>query len=461
VVPSRDFRSSTTVACSAWSSSAVGVLVGVLKRAVYFGLFLAGAIGGFAPRGFAHRGPAEVLSLPAWGDSGALVLRLNEGLAIRRCDRWKYVCPALWGADNIAQAEVIPGGPVAIAGPSGLFLLRDDGSVTPHPDPAALGPVIRFATAGEALFALRTRDQRGEVVRVTPGAIEVVWSDPGVTWTALAADGTALHLVRNEGTRLFHAQLSLQGEPIAMEEVTLPEAFLQVQGASVTRGRLYVIALRLMGGLELGRIDQGAWLSDCTGGDNLSGPVESEGELLVTVNRSLARVAGQCSEIIATPEQVSCVGQESGRSYACTRSGASLLHGDGVGSPLFLLAELTPPDLGVVPAEVQPLCSAQWSRYREDLLSLGVIDQTATVDNSSGGDCGATAGNAPSAGAAGLPQTGPAGKSGAGAGGAAEEPGGCGVGGAIDSLPAGIWLVWIALGLWIGHRSRGTALGRP
>jgi hypothetical protein len=426
--------------------------VGGLKSALWLGLVAACSIVGFAPRGFAHRGPAEVLSLPGWSasESGASVLRLNEGLALRRCDRWQYVCPALWGADNIAQAEAIPGGPVAIAGPQGLFLLGDDGSVTPHPDPAALGPVIRFATAGGALFALRTREQRGEVVRVTPSAIEVVWSDPGVTWTALAADDTALHLLRLEAdSRLFHAQLSLQGEPIAMEDATLPEAFVDVW-ASVARGQLYVRAVRLMGGLELGRIDRGAWLSHCSAGDNLTGPVESQGQLLVTVNRSLARFEGQCSEIIATPEQVSCVGQGAGRSYACTRSGATLLNGDGVGSTLFLLAELAPPDLGVVSAEVQPMCMAQWTRYREDLLSLGMIDQTAVADNSPGGACAATTTSAPSAGA---PSMGGAGASGAGAS-AAAKAGGCRIGGALDARSASNWLALISIGLWIGQRSR-------
>jgi hypothetical protein len=433
----------------------VGVLVGVLKPALYIGVLLACAIGVFAPRGFAHRGPAEVLSLPAWGDSGALVLRLNEGLAIRRCDRWQYVCPALWGADNIAQAEAIPDGPVAIAGPPGLFLLGDDGAVAPHPDPAALGPVIRFATAGGELFALRMREQRSEVVKVTASAIEQVWSDPGVIWTALVADDAALHLLRLEGSRMFHAQVSLRGQPIAMEEVMLPESFVEVR-ANVAGGELYVTAVRLMGGLELGQIDGGAWLSRCTGGDNLSGPVESEGELLVTVNRSLAKLDGQCSELIATPEQVSCVGQGAGRSYACTRSGVTLLNADGVGSALFLLAELAPPDLGVVPAPVQPMCRAQWSRYREDLLSLGVIDQTAIADNSAAGAC---AGNAPRAGAA-VAQPGGTAAGLAGAG-AAAESGGCGVGGAIDSSPTWSWLVMLALGVWIGHRFRRTAPDHP
>src|SRR5689334_478793 len=53
----------------------------------------------------AHRGPALVLSLLAWQDDAARVLRLNEGLAVRNATGWRYVCPALWRADDITPAE--------------------------------------------------------------------------------------------------------------------------------------------------------------------------------------------------------------------------------------------------------------------------------------------------------------------------------------------------------------------
>ena len=45
----------------------------------------------------AHFGPAAVKSVVAMEAGELTILRLNEGLAIRRGDAWRYVCPASWG----------------------------------------------------------------------------------------------------------------------------------------------------------------------------------------------------------------------------------------------------------------------------------------------------------------------------------------------------------------------------
>jgi hypothetical protein len=394
----------------------------------------------------AHRGPAVVLSLLAWEQDAPSVFRLNEGLAQRRDTGWQYVCPALWGDDNITPAAVIEGGPVVIGGSTGLFLLDEQGAVTEHPDVASRGFVIGFARGGGQLFALRMGENAPEVVRVTAVAVERVWSGPGA-FSALAAEDSALHVLGIDGDQLLHVQLSLDGGELASERIATPEPFVGLS-ARVIASDLYITAVTFMG-LQLGQIEQGAWALRCTGGDNLSGPVEVDGQRLVTINGKLTKLAGGCSEVVATPEYVSCVGQEAGHSYACTKSGANTLAAEGVGVALFGLGDLQPPDLGSASPEQASICTAQWNRYQEDLLAIGVIDSTtragsggAELAGQSAAGVGANGGTGAAGASSSLPQAG------------RSESSGCQLGRGTPgegSLGAGLALLGIVLG---GYRAR-------
>jgi hypothetical protein len=401
----------------------------------------------------AHRGPAVVLSLLAWGEAGAQVLVLNEGLAFRAPDGWRYVCPALWGEDDITPAAALEAGPVVIGAASGLFLLDpSNGLVTAHPDPAAQGPVIWFAHGGGALFALRKRGDLTEVLRIAADRVEVLWSDPQ-TWLTIAADASELHVLGVEGDQLHHVRLSQQGVPLAREQASTPERFVGMS-ARVVRNELYVIA-STQSGPELGQIVQGAWVSHCKGGGGLTGPVESEGELWVTIDSRLSKLEDRCAAIVPTPEPVSCVGDDAARSYACTKSGLHTLAGASLGDAIFELRQLGPPNLVGLAPEQCSSCESQWWRYRSDLFSLGVLDGATTATETGGGDsdaCSVTS----RAGAGGAPVS--AGSD--GAAGAAVSPAapptssGCSAAGGVSDF-AHNWLLLALVSLWSArHRGR-------
>jgi hypothetical protein len=468
-------RDSARVLRQAFRTSVTGVRGSY--KALGLSVFCLLALGLGVPRASAHRAPASVKSLVAWGaNGGARILRLSEGLATLGADGWRYVCPALWGADDVTPALALEDGTVVIGSYTGLFLLDASGMVTRHPDPAGQGSVFALAKAGTTVFALLGTADLTAVVRVSSSRAEMVWSD-AMPWAlkSLAADATNLHVLRADADQLEHLQLSLQGEVIAREQVTTPDMFVDVS-AQITPSGFYVMGLTF-GNYLLGQIVQGAWVTHCMSGLNLTGPVEVGGQQFVTVDNVLTEFTTDCAPAVSTPEAVSCVGQEGGAAYSCTKSGANLLNPNGVGDSLFKLSDLEPPDLSKAPScDVRAMCTAQWERYQTDLVSTGMIDSAVGIgatgagsgNGSACGDAGG-AGGASGGGVAGLGGTGGAGVvaiAGAGAGGAvvplpAGQPspksGGCRV---ADSEPVAgaAWLLLAFVPIWIGRR-RSRRLG--
>lgn len=350
--------------------------------------------GGEASRARAHGSdPAQALSVVAADAHGPSVVRLNEGLTVRRPEGWRFVCPVLWGEDAVVPAQAMPGGAVLIGASSGLFVMGEDGSVARHADPAATGRVIALAASAAGLFALHAQGAY-ELLSVQANTVRVLWSDTRA-WADLAAGDGFVSLMRTENDQLHELRLSPQGALLAEHSALL------AAGASGVRVRLtgsvsYALVLSSTLTAELGRIEQGAWLSLQRAGA-IAGPIETAGgPRMLALDGALARFDGEQLAPLAEPARVTCLGRWLDLGYACSEGDLRALDADGLGALLFGLEMLLEPDLERVPEAAREACTLQWQRYRIDLLRRGITPRALDA----GVAAGALEAGAPEAGTA-------------------------------------------------------------
>jgi hypothetical protein len=313
--------------------------------------------------------PARALSIVAADAHGASVVRLNEGLAVRRPEGWRFVCPELWGEDAVVPAQSIPGGPVLIGASTGLFVMHDDGEVVRHADPGAAGRVIALGASSAGLFALRAQGAY-EVLAVEAHSVRVLRSDTH-PWADMSVTDSFLSLLRIEDGRLYELQLAPDGAVLLERDAPLPAGASNVQ-ARVAGRTSYALLLSSTLSAELGRIEQGGWLSLARAGA-IAGPLQTaQGQLLLALDAGLTRFDGEQLSAPAEAAGVTCLGRLGELDYACTADALRALESETLGAALFELAALLAPDLERVPEAARDACTLQWQRYGIDLLKLGI-----------------------------------------------------------------------------------------
>ena len=354
------------------------------------------------PPARAHGEPPEVLSLVERDGDGARIVRLNEGLALRTAQGFRYLCPALWGEDAVAPAHALPDGGVVIGTGSGLWRIAEDGSVEPHPDPAAAGRVIALAASGNELFALRYRGDAYQVLQVHEDRVQVLFGSVSA-FDDLAADGEALQLVGLAGGRLHELRLSFAGDVLSENEAGAPPGAVAAL-ARLAGGTGYALVLTSALSAELGRIADGSWRV-LASGRLLGGPVETaEGARFVAVDGELARLDGDSLAPFGDAARVTCLRRHFEFPYACSDYGLRALSPDGLGASLFELEDLGPPELARIPAEQRQSCELQWQRYAVDLRAIGITPRAVGGSPDGGASDAGAAGDAappPRAGGAG------------------------------------------------------------
>jgi hypothetical protein len=342
----------------------------------------------------AAHGPAPAaLSIVAAGPSGADVVRLTGGLARRvPGDLFRFVCPAAWGDEVVLPAATIPpAGPVVIAGSRGLFLLDAMGTVTMHPDPvAATGPATDFAVLGGKLFGLRTASGASELLEIDATRVRVVFSEPG-SWSSIAATQDTIGIQRITEDKIEQLRLSAEGALLGRDSAPAPQAPILVLARATSRALYAVVGTA--SGRELGQIQGDKWLPVEDASSSIAGPVElPSGEPFVALDTELFRLPEPRVAFEGAPA-VNCLGRLADRAYACTRDGLAALEQNGLGSAIFQLSSLVPPELQALPESQRDACETQWEHFRFDLLALGVTLVEPPVGAAgSGGMAGSIAG---------------------------------------------------------------------
>ena len=107
-----------------------------------------GVICAAVPAG-AHGPTPAILGVVASIEGSPRVLALTEGLALRRGDRWVFVCPSLFGSPLVPRALSSDGRSTWVASDTSTFLLDEEGKVHPAPLPAGDGTVTALVNTDE------------------------------------------------------------------------------------------------------------------------------------------------------------------------------------------------------------------------------------------------------------------------------------------------------------------------
>ena len=324
-----------------------------------------------APAGVtrAHGDPPQALSIVAIDQDGVSAVRLNEGLGLRDAGGFRYLCPALWGADIVTPALAIPAGPIVVGADSGLFLVDHEGRVERHPDPNAAAATATLTESDDGLFALQSGDVY-RVLKVEADRVQVLWSGTE-RWYDLAAGEGFLQLVRLESNQLHTLRLSPAGEVLLEQSAPAPEGTRSVL-ARVAGSRAYIVAYAATLAAQLGRIEDGAFVA-VDSAQLLVGPIEvDEGKLLVAHDQQLFSFDDERAEPRAEPRPIACLRRNFGFGYACSSGGLHAVDASGLTGSLFELDQLREPDLSSVPEALREACMLQWQRYQIDLISIGL-----------------------------------------------------------------------------------------
>jgi hypothetical protein len=321
---------------------------------------------------------------------------------MREGSNWRYICSQIYNGSGQDIAGSLPGGGIAIAVPSGIAIMKRDGTVTPHPDPVAgQAEPTAFARSADKLYALRFRDRvmASDVIEITETAVKVLWTDTHI-WSDIAVGGNSLALVRAEQDEVDEMRLSFEGEVLSSDKATLKDTY----AVSVrVMGDTPYYTVRLQNQSVMGRVEQGSWKQVLMSGNAMAGPLAmADGSTFVALDGVLSTFTNDMATPLAeNVDFVTGLAQLEGRPYACTATGLRDLSSTGLGDKLFDMSELFGPDECLLPKEKRNDCEIEWQHTQIDFLGaniqLAMGDTSGTMCDTPGTN-GASAANPGSAG---------------------------------------------------------------
>lgn len=350
-------------------------------RHPFLAFLIFAAVLGAAGSAAAHGSPASVLGIArVSADGRPHVLRLSEGLALSVNGALRYVCPALFDSDEPPRAVALASGDMVVATRSDVFLLADDGTVTPYPDSGAhTGLITALEGNGEDAFLLRTLDDRSELVRLD-GEHAQVLATLAAEYSSLAVEGDALLVAgMSAGGRVLQRGLRTDGKDREQwsAEAIGPLDTVAVYARIAAQRPLLVVVAGSELGAELVRIDDGGRYTPLQrASSGISGPIVADGRVLFAFDGRLAELREDEVSVHESETITTCVGRSGALAYACANTELLSLEGDAAGARLFSLEEIGAPALDALDHELAERCALQWLRFRADLVLAGVMPRS-------------------------------------------------------------------------------------
>ncbi len=342
----------------------------VSHRAVTVLLALTAATRGAA----AHGPPAAILGVAAADADGPTVVVVSEGLAQRRDGAWRYVCPAVFGAEAAPPAASAGADRTFVSGTSDLFVLERDGDVVPQERPElARAALSRLLHARGAVYAV-SFDGADTALRVVEAPGLPLWSGAG-SFTSSSADAGGFWLARSTAGRGVALRISLDGTLVAEHafDVTVGDS---VSDVALVEGTLHVAVVGPLSKGALLRVEPGGATTELATSDAPFRGMVEQGRATWTAAKGVlfqvtsAGASAQESELFHT-----CVGAHGELAYVCARTALNVLGPAGPGGTAVDLRHLLGPDLERVAPQHARACNAQWAVFREDLESVGVLER--------------------------------------------------------------------------------------
>ncbi|MDB4987343.1 MAG: hypothetical protein JWN04_2521 [Myxococcaceae bacterium] len=398
----------------------------------------------------AHGAPPRALCPLLADAAGVSLVQLSSGLAQRHEQGYVFLCPALWGGDEVAPSASFDDERAVVAARNGLFWVDTLGP--PHASTIALAGVpLALAKASDGLYVLTAEAGSSSLQRIA-AASEPVWSATAgqlaqTSWLALDASDAQLLLVGTRDQIVEQLLLDHAGNLVSHATAPWPSAVLSVQ-AHLTEQGPYLTLATDDGQLTLARFEQDGIHALRRAAASLAGPVQSaSGALLVAIDGALFTLELGVLTQLAASAPITGLSRLGGASYASVHSGLCLVDRDGCSRQVFDFAQLTAPDLTNASDSARAACLAEWQHLQVDLSAAGLLPADVAVDAGA-----SVAGHAADAGDAELAAT-PAhvGDTTPDAGGAPPRAGsgGCAV------APRGLASPWlVCLALWWGRSRR-------
>lgn len=349
-----------------------------MRRAtLHFGVFL--CVWTTCVRAYAHGVPPDAYAILAQDATGPLAVSLSAGVALRRSPQsYQFVCPMLWGDQFAAPVAALADGTIVVGATKGLMLLGQDGTLRPHPDPAAVGRSSDVVRTTSGVFSLRATSQGSELLAVDAQQVRVLWRDTNTLYS-LAASGDTLVLLRGMDTMLQQVTLSAaDGSELERQTATLTMPVDNVY-ARANAGVAYAVLVYRNGTIALGSLSMNAFHELAEGELSIAGPLTTNDLTLIALDGKLEQLVGDQMLPLTDDHNVVCLAQNDALTYACESHGIAHVTGPALAEPLFRFEWLAAPDLtGVPDMDDRFLCNSQWQDLRFDMNLIAPDALSAT-----------------------------------------------------------------------------------
>jgi hypothetical protein len=336
---------------------------------------------------FAHGVPPVAFAVLSHDAQGPRAISFSSGVALRIApQRYQYVCPMVWNDQFASPLSALPDGTIVVGATDGLLLLGLDGTLRPHPDPAAVGrsdDVVRSPRGN--VYSIRPAPQGTEVLEVDAQTVRVLWKDTNTLYSMAALDDR-LVLVRANGMMLEQVMISATDGSLIERQTAALDAGVDYVYARVNAGAAYVLVVFRSGIMRLGSLQNNAFTKLAEGELSIAGPLSVENVMLLALDGKLEQLVGGQSTPLAGDQNVVCLAEHDGLTYACDGDGIARVSAQTLGEPLFRFDWLVPPDLTRVPEGDQRfLCNSQWQDLRFDIQLTNPDFGMMPLDPSSAG----------------------------------------------------------------------------
>lgn len=302
-----------------------------------------------------------------------------------------------WGDQFASPVAALADGTIVVGATRGLMLLSEDGTLRPHPDPAAVGRSSDVVRSARGVFALRSTPEGSEVLAVDAQTVRVLWKDPQNLYS-LAALEDRLVLVRVNGTMLEQVTIAAANGAELERQTAMADLPVDYVFARASGGVPYALLVYRNGTVALGSLRMSTFNKLAQGELSIAGPLSVDDVMLLAIDGGLTQwVAGHATPL-ADSHAVVCLAEHEGIAYACDTEGIARVSGQAVGEPLFRFGWLAAPDLSrITDEEARFLCNSQWQdlRFEVELTGMSLNGESmpvaggAPVDPSAAGGVGA------------------------------------------------------------------------